>query len=135
MKAKLSEAIAKISASKTNDQVVNSQHHTNDNLITTVRTDVARSWFLFCTCKPATVSLTSVVNTSKQTEVICTATHCTILGKAIFLANKQICSKIMTGHGRACLVTSIACSVPTNQGGQAYSYVQPELQFPKSNIL
>ena len=58
------KAIAEISALETDDQVVNPRHHSNDNPITTISTDVAcSSLSLFCALEPATVSLTPVVKT------------------------------------------------------------------------
>ena len=59
LKAELSEAIAEISALETDDQVVSPRHHTNENPITTVSTDVACCYLsLFCAREPATISLT-----------------------------------------------------------------------------
>ena len=66
MKAELSEAIAEISALEDDDQVVSFQQQTNENLFTTVSTDVACcSSSLFRAPAPATVDLTPVANVLK----------------------------------------------------------------------
>ena len=137
LKAELSEAIAEISALETDDLMVSTRHLTNDNPITTVSTDVAcSSSSLFRASEPVTVSLTLVVNASKPAEVICATTHCATLDNAMLPANKQTFSKIVTE--RAGVARSLLLHGPrplTNPGEQADSYVEPNLQSPKSDIL